>query len=175
MPEQRRPTPLGVAIPPKKPGDSLPPDERVRHEMLEATERLELKVDQVRAEMKATLQDFDERLVVVELATREAKDAATSARRTEEKVDKLTDHVLNAISVNADQNVNIAALKADVEKMAESSGTIAGSNAAASIVKKHGVRGGLVVIALSSLPYWGPLLMQACNAAPHDPKTIVEK
>lgn len=127
MPEQRRPTPLGVAIPPKKPGDSMPPDERVRHEMLASEERLGHKIDQLRAETLAKVQDLEERVVAVEDSTREAKDAATCSRRTEALVTELATDVRAVLRKDVDHEARIGALEKEAIAKGESAGRGAGT------------------------------------------------
>lgn len=169
---------MGVPVPPARKGDSLPPDERALHEVRKMLEPL---VERVEAH-SGRIDELHTRLDAVEETTREAKDAATSARRTElavrdltSSVSELSGHVVKAISENATQNVDIAQLKAIAKAQGELAGNEAGKEsgemAAGQIVKRYGVRGGLVVILLSTLPAWLPMAIKACNAAPHDPKT----
>ncbi len=114
-------------------------------------------------------------------AIRELRESSTVGRETAVSVKELTravsdlnNHVLTAISVNADQNRDIGELKAHAARAGEAAGTIAGNTAAVDVVKRYGWRGGLAVLALSTMTIWVPLLTKACNEAPYDPKTEQE-
>ena len=175
-PKPRRPTPLGVGIPPRKPGDSLPPDERAfqllkglsdKHDALTAELASERGRDLAwRAELSDRLDEHEARIRACEDSTRATQNLHTDVRGMREDVRELTSAVLRNQQDDVATQRDLGQLKAETARIGASSGEAAGKLAGIDAGRAAATKwGGLIALVIGALWQLASLVYDAIKGA----------